>query len=318
MGGLTITSTGKTPALIGQENARTMERFANNVKTVLLLGLIMGLAIWLGNFWFEEGGILYGFLFGGAINLFAYFFSDRIALASMGAQEVTPENAGGLGPAGPRYLRMVQELAANAGLPMPRVYVSPQHAPNAFATGRNPANAAVCVTQGLLATMPERELRGVIAHELAHVRHRDILITTIAATFAGAITAIAHMAQWGMMFGGAHRTDDEEGGHPIVALLMILLAPLAALLIQMWISRTREYNADSYGAELAGDPMALANALRRLHQYNQQIPMEVNPARESMFIVAPLSGGGIVNLLSTHPPIEERIRRLEEMAARGY
>ncbi len=289
-----------------------MGRFANNFKTVLLLGLIMGLAIAIGRAWFGPYGIVYGFLFGGLMNVIAYFFSDRIALASMGAQEVTESEA-------PQLVRMVRELSSNAGLPMPRVYVSPQQAPNAFATGRNPAHAAVCVTEGLLRTMPERELRGVIGHELAHVRHRDILITTIAATFAGVITSVAHMAQWGMMFGGgAHRDDDREGGNPLLSLLLIILAPIAALLIQMWISRTREYAADSYGAELAGDPMALANALRRLHHYNEQIPMEVNPARSSMFIVAPLSGGGVMSLFSTHPPMEERIRRLEAMAVRGY
>lgn len=287
-----------------------MGRFANNVKTVLLLGLIMGLAIFIGRAWFGPYGIVYGLVFGGLMNVIAYFFSDKIALASMGAQEVTERDA-------PQLVRIVRELADRAGLPMPRVYVSPQEAPNAFATGRNPAHAAVCVTQGLLATMPERELRGVIGHELAHIRHRDILITTIAATFAGAITAVAHMAQWGLMFGGGHR-DDREGGNPLVALLMIILAPIAALLIQMWISRTREYSADSYGAELAGDPGALANALRRLHNYNERIPMEVNPAREGMFIVAPLSGGSVMHLFSTHPPVEERIRRLEAMAVRGY
>lgn len=288
-----------------------MSRFANNFKTVLLLGLIMGLAIMIGRAWFGPYGIVYGFLFGGLMNVIAYFFSDKIALASMGAREVTESEA-------PQLVRIVRELASNAGLPMPRVYVSPQEAPNAFATGRNPAHAAVCVTEGLLRAMPERELRGVIGHELAHIRHRDILITTIAATFAGAITSIAHMAQWGMIFGGGHRDDDRGGGNPLIALLLIILAPIAALLIQMWISRTREYAADSFGAELAGDPMSLASALRRLHHYNEEIPMEVNPAREGMFIVAPLSGGGVMNLFSTHPPVEERVRRLEAQAARGY
>lgn len=289
-----------------------MMRFANNVKTVLLLGLIMGLAIFAGRALFGPMGIWYGFLFGGLMNIIAYFFSDKIALASMGAQPVTEREA-------PALVRMVRELAANAGLPMPGVYVSPQPAPNAFATGRNPSKAAVCVTEGLLRAMSERELRGVLAHELAHIRHRDILITTIAATFAGIITSVAHMAQWGMLMGGGvGRSNDDEGGHPLVALLMIIVAPIAALLIQMWISRTREYNADSYGAELSGDPLALANALRRLHNYSQQIPMAVNPAREGMFIVSPLSGGGMMSLFSTHPPIEERIRRLEQMAARGY
>jgi len=287
-------------------------RFANNVKTALLLGLIMGLAIMFGRILVPgPHGIIYGFLFGGLMNVIAYFFSDKIALASMGAKEVTEQQA-------PQLVRTVSQLATNAGLPMPRVYISPQQAPNAFATGRNPAHAAVCVTQGLLQAMSERELRGVLAHELAHVRHRDILITTIAATFAGVITSLAHMAQWAMIFGGGSRRDDEEGGNPLVALLLMILAPIAAVLIQMWISRTREYAADSYGAELAGDPMALASALRRLESYNKQIPMEVNPSRESMFIVKPFSGAGVLNWFSTHPPTEKRIRRLEEMAQRGY
>lgn len=288
-----------------------MGRFANNVKTVLLLGLIMGLAIVIGRVFFGEMGIIYGLVFGGAINIFAYFFSAKIALASMRAQPVDEQSA-------PQLVRIVGELAANAGLPMPGVYVSPQQAPNAFATGRNPSNAAVCVTEGLLRTMPERELRGVLAHELAHVRHRDILITTIAATFAGAITAIASIARWGLLFGGGMRSnDDDRGGSPIVMLLMLLLAPLAALLIQMWISRTREYSADSYGAELAGDPQGLANALRRLHSYNERVPMPVSPTLEGMFIVTPLTGRGMASLFSTHPPIEDRIARLEEMARRG-
>ncbi|HOW18624.1 MAG TPA: zinc metalloprotease HtpX [Phycisphaerae bacterium] len=288
-----------------------MGRFANNVKTVLLLGLIMGLAIVIGRAWFGPMGILYGLLFGGVANLFAYYFSDKIALASMGAQEVSEEDA-------PELVGIVRELANNAGLPMPRVYVSPHEAPNAFATGRNPSHAAVCVTHGLLATMPARELRGVLGHELAHVRNRDILITTIAATFAGAITAIASMARWGLILGGFGRGSDREEGNPLAALLLIILAPIAALLIQMWISRTREYNADSYGAQLAGDPLALANALRRLEHYNRQIPMDVNPAREGMFIVSPFSGQAVMRLFSTHPPLEDRIRRLEAMAARGF
>jgi len=287
-----------------------MERFANNVKTVLLLGLIMGLAIVIGRAWFGPMGILYGLLFGGAANLFAYYFSDKIALASMGAQEVSEEDA-------PELVGIVRELANNAGLPMPRVYVSPHEAPNAFATGRNPSHAAVCVTHGLLATMPARELRGVLGHELAHVRNRDILITTIAATFAGAITALASMARWGLILGGFGRGSDREEGNPLAALLLIILAPIAALMIQMWISRTREYNADSYGAQLAGDPLALANALHRLEHYNRQIPMDVNPAREGMFIVSPFSGQTVMRLFSTHPPLEDRIRRLEEMAVRG-
>jgi len=200
-----------------------------------------------------------------------------------------------------------------AGIPMPKVYVIPQDTPNAFATGRNENHAAVAVTEGIVRKLNENELRGVLAHELAHIKNRDILIGTIAATMAGAISMLANIAQWGMIFGG--RSDDNrEGGHPIVALAMIIIAPLAAMIVQLAISRSREYGADATGAAISGDPMSLANALRKLHLGVERIPMDANPATAHMFIVNPLTGGGLMNLFSTHPAMEERIRRLEQMA----
>ena len=279
-----------------------MYRFVNNFKTVVLLAVIMGLALAIGQLW-GPNGLIMGFVFGGAVNLIAYFFSDKIALATMGAQEVSEEQAPGL-------VRMVRELADRAGLPMPRVYVCPERAPNAFATGRNPNHAAVAVTEGLLNTMNERQLRAVLAHEMAHVRHRDILISSVAATIAGAITMLARLA-WFMPRG----SDDEDGGHPLAALLMMVFAPLAAILIQAAISRSREYNADSYGGELCGDPRDLASALERLSAYNERVPMHASPSHANLFIVQPLIPGGFVGLFSSHPPVEKRIARLMEQAA---
>jgi heat shock protein HtpX len=196
---------------------------------------------------------------------------------------------------------------------MPRVYVIPNDQPNAFATGRNPQHAAVAVTEGIMRTLSQDELRGVLAHELAHIKHRDILVGTIAATMAGAISMLANMAQWAMIFGGGRSSSDEEGGNPLGALLMMIFAPIAAMLIQMAISRSREYLADEGGAQIAGNPLSLANALRKIHQKAQQIPMEASPATAHMFIVSPLSGRGLMNMFSTHPPMEERIARLEAM-----
>jgi heat shock protein HtpX len=213
----------------------------------------------------------------------------------------------------PDLYQLVEELAGRAGLPMPKVYVIPGDQPNAFATGRNPQNAAVAVTEGIMRTLSRDELRGVIGHELAHVRHRDILIGTVAATMAGAISMIAHMAQWAMIFGGGRSSDNDEGGNPLGALAMIILAPIAALLIQLAISRSREFVADQGGAEIAGNPLSLANALRKLDARAKQIPMEASPSTAHMFIVNPLRGGGITKLFSTHPPMEERVARLEAM-----
>ncbi len=279
-----------------------MFRFVNNLKTVMLLGAIMGLALFVGQFW-GTGGLVIGFCLGGLMNLIAYFFSDKIALASMHAQQVTRDEA-------PELIDMVADLANRAGLPVPRVYICPEEAPNAFATGRNPSNAAVAVTEGLLRSMNQQELRAVLAHEIAHVRHRDILISSVAATMAGAITMLARLA-WFIPMG----SRDDDGPNPLAGLIMLILAPLAAILIQAAISRSREYNADGYGGELCGDPRDLASALQRLHANNQRIPMHASPSHANMFIVQPLIPGGLVSLFSSHPPAEKRIQRLMEQAA---
>lgn len=240
------------------------------------------------------------------MNFVSYWFSDKIVLAMYGAKEVTEAEA-------PEYYGMVRQLAVQANIPMPRVYIIDTDTPNAFATGRNPEHAAVAATSGIMRVLTRDELMGVMAHELSHVKHRDILISSIAATIAGAITYLAHMAQWAAIFGGG-RDRDEEGGGGIGLLFMAILAPIAAMLIQMAISRSREYEADRGGAEVAGNPLHLASALRKLQMANRQIPMHANEATAHMFIVNPLSGGGMLSLFSTHPPMEERIRRLEEMA----
>jgi heat shock protein HtpX len=240
------------------------------------------------------------------MNLVSYWFSDKIVLAMYGAKQVTEADH-------PEFYGMVRQLAAQAGLPMPKVYIISSDTPNAFATGRNPEHAAVAATTGILRILSREELMGVMAHELSHVKHRDILISSIAATVAGAITYLAQMAQWAALFGGG-RDRDEEGGGLLGTLVMAIVAPLAAMLIQMAISRSREYEADKGGALLTGNPLYLANALRKLETANRQIPMEgASPASAHMFIVNPLTGGGIMSLFSTHPPMEERIRRLESM-----
>jgi heat shock protein HtpX len=213
----------------------------------------------------------------------------------------------------PDLYSIVRSLVQKAGMPMPKVYMMDQEQPNAFATGRNPTHAAVAVTTGIMRILTREELQGVIGHELSHIKNRDILISTIAATIAGAISYLAQMAQWAMIFGG-HRGDDDKGGSPIAAFVMMIVGPIAAMIIQMAISRSREYAADSGGAEIAGNPRYLAGALRKLHMASQKIPMHANPATSHMFIVNPFSGGGIVKLFSTHPPIEERIARLESMS----
>jgi heat shock protein HtpX len=279
-----------------------MFRFVNNVKTVVLLGVIMGLALAIGQYW-GTGGLVIGFAFGGLINVIAYFFSDKIALASMRAQEVTEADA-------PELVRMVRDLSSQAGLPMPRVYVCPEQAPNAFATGRNPNHAAVAVTEGLLRAMDRRQLCGVLAHEIAHVRNRDILISSVAATVAGAITMFARLA-WFLPIG----SSDDEGGNPLAGLIMIILAPIAAIMIQAAISRSREYNADNYGGALCGNPRDLASALQRLQSYNEKVPMHASPSHANMFIVQPLIPGGLTSLFSSHPSTEKRIARLHEQAA---
>jgi heat shock protein HtpX len=253
-------------------------------------------------------------IFAGAMNFFSYWFSDKIVLKMYGGQQITANDD-------PELYSMVQELAGKAGLPMPKVYLIPEDTPNAFATGRNPEHAAVAVTQGIRRILTKRELAGVLGHELAHVQHRDILISSIAATLAGAISYMAQMAQWAMIFGGGRSRDDGEGngGGGIFGLLfMMIVAPMAAMLIQMAVSRSREYLADAGGAKISGDPLALAGALRKLHMGAQNIPLQVSPATQNatahMFIVSPLSGGSFASLFSTHPAMEERVARLEAMA----
>lgn len=248
-----------------------------------------------------QRGMTYALMMAFFMNFITYFFSDKIVLRMYRAQEVSEADA-------PVLYRIVKRLTQKAGMPMPKVYIIPDDSPNAFATGRSPKHAAVAATEGIMRILSEDELAGVMAHELAHVRHRDILIGTIAATIAGAISYLAQMA---FFFGG--RSDDDEGGNPFVAILMMILAPIAAMLIQMAISRSREYAADAGGAQLHGNPMALANALRKLHEGSQAIPMHATPATSHMMIVNPLSGGAMMRLFSTHPPVEERIARLQSM-----
>jgi heat shock protein HtpX len=275
-----------------------MSKFYNNFKTALLLGLLTGLILWIGSFW-GSGGVVVALVFAVITNFVSYFFSDKIALMSMGAREVGPEH--------PLY-QIVAPLAQRAGLPMPRVYVSPHAAPNAFATGRNPSNAAVCATEGLMRMLDRNEVAGVMAHELAHVKHRDILIQSVAATIGAAIGSIAY---FGMFLGGGSR-NNRDGGNPLAALAVLLLSPLAAMLIQAAISRSREFNADKEGAEISGDPMYLSTALEKIHAGSRQIPLDVNPAFNSLFIAEPLSamGRGIATLFSTHPPLEARLVNL--------
>ncbi len=279
----------------------------NNIRTVLLMTLLTVLLVLIGNLLGGQGGMIIGFLFAAAMNFGSYWFSDKIVLRMYNARELTRSEA-------PELFQMTEDLARRGGIPIPKLYLIPGDQPNAFATGRDPAHAAVAVTEGIMRLLPRAELRGVIAHELAHVKHRDILIGSVAATMAGAISMIANMAQWALIFGGGRHSSDDEGGHPIAGLLMIIIAPIAAMLIQMAISRSREFLADEGGATMAGDPISLANALRRLHKGAQEIPMQATPATAHMFIVNPLTGGGLMNLFSTHPPMEERIARLEAMA----
>ncbi len=273
--------------------------FYNNIKTVLLLGLLTALILWIGSLLGGMQGVIIALVFAAVMNFVGYFFSDRIALASMGAQQVGPEH--------PLY-QITEDLARRANMPMPRVYVSPQPAPNAFATGRNPRNAAVCATEGLLQMLSRNEVAGVMAHELAHVKHRDILTASIAATIGGAISSLGYM----FMFGGFSSDEEGEGGvNPIAGLLVLLLGPIAAGLIQASISRTREFNADKVGAEICGDPMYLATALEKIHLAASRIPMQVNPAYNAMMIAEPRNVvRTMANLFSTHPPLEQRLMNL--------
>jgi len=281
----------------------------NAIKTVLLLGALTGLLLWAGEAIAGPQGMQIALVLAAALNLASWYFSDRIALAVHRARPVTEAEA-------PELHAVVRELATRAGLPMPRLYIIPEMQPNAFATGRGPRHAAVAVTQGLLETMSREELAGVLAHELAHVRHRDILISSIAATLAGAVTMIARMLGWALMFGGFGGRD-ERGGGALGGLVFYLLAPIAALLIQLAVSRSREYAADEGGARIAGDPLWLASALRKLAAYTGRVPMRTaQPTTAHMMIANPFGGRGAMALFATHPPIEERIRRLEAMARR--
>ena len=279
---------------------------SNWFKTTLLLALLTGLLIWIGDMLGGQQGMVMALAFAGLMNFVAYFFSDRIALAMHRAQPVDEASA-------PQLHAVVAELAQRAHIPMPRLYVIPEAQPNAFATGRNPQHAAVAVTEGLLRAMDREELKGVLAHELTHVLNRDILISSIAATIAGALAMLARMAGYAMMFAGRGGDRDDRGGG-MGGLFFVIVAPIAAMLIQLAISRSREYAADEGGAKLTGSPMGLASALRKLGAYTQRIPMQTaQPTTAHMMIANPFSGGGIMSLFATHPPMEKRIARLEGM-----
>lgn len=280
----------------------------NWMKTTLLLGLLTGLLLWIGELMGGRQGLVLALGMAGLMNLVAYFFSDKIALAMHRAKPVDEAQA-------PELYAMVAELTQRGGLPMPRLYLIPEAQPNAFATGRSPSHAAVAVTEGLLRAMDREEVKGVLAHELAHVMHRDILISSVAATLAGALTVLARMAGYAVMFGGGRDRDDRGGG--LGGLFFMIVAPFAALLIQMAISRSREFAADAGGARLVGHPMGLAAALRKLGAYSARVPMVSAQATTAhMMIANPFSGRGLMNLFSTHPPMEERIARLEAMVGR--
>lgn len=283
----------------------------NTLKTTLLLSLLTILLVFMGGAVGGKGGMLFAFCLAAVMNFGSYWFSDTIVLRMYNAREITRD-------VHPAFYGMVERLAGQAGLPMPRVYIIPDESPNAFATGRNPDHAAVAATDGILRILSTDELEGVMAHELAHVKNRDILISTIAATFAGAISMIGNMLQWGAMFGAGRSDDEDNSGMSglIGSLAMAIIAPIAAMLIQMAVSRSREYLADASGAAICGRPLALAGALRKVHNASRAIPMqEARPATAHMFIVNPLTGGGMMSLFSTHPPMEERIARLEALAA---
>ncbi|HWO56284.1 MAG TPA: zinc metalloprotease HtpX [bacterium] len=279
----------------------------NGMKTLMLLTALTVLFVAIGYLLGGQGGMIIAFGFAVIMNFISYWFSHKIVLSMYRAQEVQETDA-------PRLYSMVRRLATQAGLPMPKVYIIPSGSPNAFATGRNPSNGVIAYTQGILDMLSEDELEGVTAHELAHIKNRDILTQTIAATIAGAIGMLASMAKWGAIFGGMGGRDDRDNGGGIIGLLvMAIVAPIAAMFVQMAISRTREYAADATGAQISGKPLSLANALRKLHAGAERRPMDANPATAHMFIVNPLSGRSMMSLFSTHPPVEERIARLEAL-----
>lgn len=280
----------------------------NVFKTFLFLAALTALFMFIGEALGGRSGMIMALMLAMLMNFFAYWFSDKMALAMSGATPVSEAEA-------PELHQMVEILSQKAGIPKPRVYIIPQETPNAFATGRNPNHAAVAVTAGIMRILSKEELMGVLSHELAHIKNRDILISSIAAVLAGAISYLANMAQWGLMFGGFGGSDDEDGNPLgiIGVIIMMILAPIAAMLIQMAISRSREYLADATGARILGDPVPLASALKRLEEWNHRLPMAVNPATAQMYIVNPLRSGNIMHLFSTHPPIEERIKKLLSM-----
>lgn len=276
----------------------------NNVKTTVLLAGLTGLLLAIGELWGGQRGMMFALVLAALMNLGSYFFSDKIALAMSGAQPVSRDQA-------PRLYQVVERLAAKAAIPTPKIYFIPTDSPNAFATGRNPSHAAVAVTRGLLEICSDEEIEGVLAHELGHVKNRDILISAVVATVAGAITMIARMAYYAELFGlGGGRTDDNRGG-ALSALAMMIVAPLAALLIQLAISRSREYAADATAAEITGNPYGLARALDKIEKGSKRIPLRTSPAMSHMFIIQPLAGGEFfMSLFSTHPPVRKRIERL--------
>ena len=276
----------------------------NQIRTTILLAVMTALIVWVGQFLGGRQGMIIALIFAAGMNFFSYWYSDKLVLKMYRAREVTPEQE-------PELYETVQRLTQRAGLPMPKLYVIPQQAPNAFATGRNPAHAVVAVTEGLLSIMADDEVAGVLAHELAHVKNRDILIGSIAATMAGAIMVLASIARWSAIFGGAGSNDEEGGGTGFIGLIvMSIIAPMAAMVIQMAISRSREYLADATGASFVGNPEGLARALEKLGTYSKKLPLNANPSTAHMFIVNPLSGKSLMSLFSTHPPLEERIARL--------
>ena len=272
----------------------------NGLKTALLLGALSGLLLLIGDMLGGANGMMFAFVLAAVMNLGSYWFSDKIVLRMYHAQQVGPEH--------PLY-KITERLVQRAGLPMPKVYVIPDSSPNAFATGRNPQHAVVAATQGIMQVLSESELEGVMAHELSHVKHRDILISSIAATIGAAIMMGARMAMYAGMFGG-HRSDDREGSNPIALLATLLLAPIAAMLIQFAISRSREFAADAGAAQITGNPYALADALRKIDAIAKKVPLDANPATAHMFIIKPFSGGGLASLFSTHPPTEARVQAL--------
>jgi heat shock protein HtpX len=275
----------------------------NTLKTAFLLTALTLFLVLIGEFFGGRNGMILALVFAGIMNFVSYFFSDKIALSMYRAQPVTREQA-------PRVYSIVERLTQRMGLPMPKLFVIPTESPNAFATGRNPQHASVAVTQGILGLLTDEELEGVLAHEIGHVRNRDILISSVAATIAGAITVLARMAGWGAVFGGYGGRDSRDRGGGLGALFMLILAPIAALLIQMAVSRSREYAADETGAHITGNPYALASALKKLDAYSRRVPMAATPSTAHLFIIQPLLGMNLASLFSTHPPIAKRIERL--------